>query len=200
MRKRIIIIITSVLVFCVAAWMVFTQLYRPIVSSVKEISCETSDATYVGLESLHQRYNNGELDQNEAILFAYNGTLPSENPKDYMNIYYTIEGTNRNLFDDFIINVGFKDITKYSDRVLYGYDSYQILPGYAYNASEYTLQVMITVYIADLSEEQIRELSQSIELSVLAEGKYLGKREQDISSKSCEDIRIEETLSLNITK
>ena len=182
--KKKVIITGCILLVSLLVLFIYTQFIKPIDCNIKEIRCITSDATYVSIESFDERYHSGDLIENQQVIYSYDGKLPSNNPKDYMDFYFEVEVNNRSLTDDVDVNVIVYSIDKYKDRVLYGYNSDQIIGGYAHKMSSGQIQILFTAYIANMTDEQIKELAKSVTIWATAEGKNI-RRMQNISCDTC---------------
>ena len=194
MKKKIIIITGCTLLACVLVLGIYTQFIKPIDCYIKAVNCITWDATYSSLESFDERYHSGDFSENDQVIYSYDGTLPSNNPKDYMDFYFKVEVNNRSLIEDYGVDVTVFSIDKYSERVLYGYNSDQILPGYVFNMSNQDIEILFTAYVADMTEEQIKEMVKSVIIRTTVEGGDIGSREQNISCNSCDNIVVENAL------
>ncbi len=192
--KKKVIITGCILLVSILVLFIYTQFIKPIDCKINAISCITWDATYVSLESFHERYHSGDLIEKQQVIYSYDGTLPSNNPKDYMDFYFEVGVNNRSLTDDVDVNVIVSSIDKYKDRVLYGYNSDQMIPGYAHKMSSGQTQILFTAYIANMTDEQIKEMAKSVTIRATAEGENIGSRVQNISCDT-RNIKIENSLS-----
>ena len=195
MKKKVTIITGCILIVSVLVWGIYTQLIKPIDCKIKAISCTTWDATYSSLESFHETYHSGDLEENDRVIYSYDGTLPSDNEKDYMDFYYEVEINNRSLTEDFSVNAIVTSIDKYSERVLYVYNSDQMLPGHVFKMSKGGVKVLFTAYIGDMTDEQIKEMAKSVKIRTTVEGEGIPCRVQNISCGTCNNIEIENLLS-----
>ncbi len=108
-----------------------------------------------------------------------------------MAFYFDIEIKNRSFIEDYTVNAMFDSISNNLDRILFGYNSDQILPGYIFKRDSGGVSVMLMAYIGDMTEEQIKGMARSVQIKITTEGKYIGKRVKNMSSSSCDNILFE---------
>jgi len=186
MKKRWVLLL-AVILGIVFLW---TQVLSPVKASVGKVECISWDATYDTIENEAKLYHNGSLPK-ETIAYGFTGELPSKNPKDYMTIYCNFETQNTSILERYTVNAVLKDAEKYRERILFVSDANATVIPIADRMDKVVGNIILHVYIKDMSEAEIEELVRGLELTVKAYGKHFGTEEKTLSYKNCEDITIE---------
>lgn len=196
MRNKVKIIV-AVIVIMVFAILGYTQLYRPISIKPKMMECITWDSTYEGTKARAESYNNGELDKETTFVHAFDGKLPSEDPNDYMDIYCTLEITNRSIFDLTYIDAIVLELGPYADNVLFSTSASHHVTGTGsvFKLSKGNITFFLNIYIGDLDEAAIKELARGIKAKVIYKGEAIELKEEIIDFSRCKDITLENTLT-----
>ncbi|MFP3155710.1 hypothetical protein LQZ18_15030 [Lachnospiraceae bacterium ZAX-1] len=155
---------------------------------VQGIDCITWDATYVSIEAFaNEYYPKDDYDKNTTFIHAFNGTLPSDKPEDYMDIYCSFEVINRSLFDQVYVDALISKLGEHAGNVLWSDSAGSGFGTYLHRLSKDSITFRLAIYIGDMTDDNIKEMVQTMKASALCEGKYLGTREKEIGFKNSKD-------------
>lgn len=188
--KKIKVLIISVFVLILGVFLYF-NIITPIQIKLTTVMCQNWDATYVGIKAFEEYYANGNYDKDTTILHGFNGKLPSENPKDYMNVYISLQGQNRSCFEAFTVDGYISNIAIYGDMALYSTTVSSVETMQIFRCSEKEGTLVLNIFVGNHTDEQIKEFIQSITIQVNSEGSIFGKRDTIISLADFEEIIIE---------
>ena len=194
MKKNIKIITVSIIAILIAILLcvgAYWNLIKPIELEHVSVSCVNWDATYVSLEAFIDEYNSGEYDKDTTLIHNWDGNLPSNNPKDYMDLYIDLDFKNRNLFQTYSIDGYISNYNSDNDMLIYSNTMGAYTNVVAYRSSETGGEILATIYIANLNDDEIKKLVQDISLKIVAKGKFLGTQEINIELSDVEEIDIE---------
>lgn len=188
MKKKksfMLICIAVIAVLFIAA--LFHQIILPISATATKAECVKWDSTFEEITKLAERHNNGELDTVEHT-HSFTGTLPSDNPDDYIVISCFFNIDNHSFIDKYMATAHITEIGKYTDNVLFSVDAGAVSSIQVFRNDTAQGYVRVYAYIGNLTDEQINELVQGLSISIDADGMLLGDRTKEISFAKCEDI------------
>ena len=167
-----------------------TQLVSPLWITSKKASCDTWDAVYESLEYEEEEFkrDGSKADEGEQWI-SFNGTKPSDNPADYVQVILNFEVQNLSLWNRYIVNATLEDATAFKERILIASDADVVVTEVVNPLKNAEYNVLLTVYKEGLSEEQLRELVRGIKIKVMYKGEYFGTYERELSYSDCSEIK-----------
>ena len=193
-KKRVLILagVLLTVIFCTVA---ATQIIFTVSASPVNVRCIKWDNTYEKVVSLAEKYNSNTLDSSEHA-FSFEGTLPSDNPDDYMVLTACFEVSNRSYVDKYSANAVISNADKFKENILFTFDANSVVSIWLHRHSRETANVMAYAYVGNLSDDEIYELAKGLTVSLDAEGKLFGNRNRSFSFKSCDDITIKDNREI----
>ena len=160
------------------------------------VECVSWDATYESLLSVAERFDTGHAEAWEHA-YSYTGTLPSDDPRDYMNIHLCFTAENKSFIDSYMLGGTLGGAEKYGDRILFYSDAdaaYKVRlgrresPGAKKAAGS---SVILDVYVGGLTDEQIKELARAVTVVVTAEGGIFGAKNIAVPFAGCGSVTVD---------
>ena len=166
---------------------VYFQFAKPIKVIRSKIDCyisEGADMEYEYISTFAETYEKYEWYKDTTILHSWNGTLPSENPDDYMTINWDITLKNRSSYGSVLVDAHISDITSHKEAVLISHTASHAVAHYMDGFSKRTIWVLATVCIKDLNTAQIEELIKGMTVEVQFSGELMGTRTKTVKYKA----------------
>ncbi len=188
--KRIVLVLSLMVLGIVVGNIAITQIINPVSYTIEKIKCDKDFMIYDTIKMVDDQYNK-RIEENsmKPIYISYNGKLPSENENDYMTFCYYFNAKNRSIFKDYTVNATLKDMN-YSDRVLFAYDTTSLYTPQLPKKGEISLRCELFVYVAGMSEEEIKSLASSIEFVLLAQNGKTIKSKEIVCDKKIDVIEV----------
>lgn len=180
------VISVALLCILIATQIVFTVSAVPV-----KVNCIKWDNTYEEVVYLAEKYNKNSLDSSEHS-FSFDGTLPSDNPDDYMMISAFIDIRNKSYIDNYSVKAVISSADKFEENILFTFDADSVMSIRLHRHEEQSATVMAYAYVGNLSDDEIKELAKSLNASLDAEGTLFGRRKRNVSFKSCQDITVKD--------
>jgi len=190
-KKLIIILVIIIAISCI--YLATVCLVFPLKIKPDYVDCVTWDATYPSLLYQAEQYESGEYGESGEYVHSFNGIV-SEDENDYMDIYCDIKVENRSFFGEYALDAAVCDAENFSENLLFSSAASIPIQMYVKARSEETITVLMTIYIGDMSDEDIHEFVDGLKIKVVANG-MLGNVEKTISMSECDDVVIENILS-----
>ncbi len=188
--KKVFFAIAVLAVFALAVYAVLSQTVYTVGAYPDRAECVSWDATYESLLSTAERFDTGAAEAWEHA-YSYTGTLPSDDPRDYMNIYLYFTAENKSFIDSYTLGGTLSGAEKYGDRILFYSDAdaaYSARLGRRESPGAKTAagsSVILDVYVGGLTDEQIKELVGAVTLEVTAKGGIFGTKNVGVSFADC---------------
>lgn len=182
-------VVGIVIVLILMIGVVYTQLMKPLTMKPEKVD---ASVWYVGYESIEKQaedINNGMKDDTMTI-HSFNGKLPSNNPDDYMTIYFNVAIKNRSLFNISPIEAVVYELGSHKENVLFSYSSSAGFMGRALRFTSTVVTFPIHVYVKGMDEQAIEELIKDVKAKVVYKGDFIGTKEQIIDFSKCKNIKI----------
>lgn len=114
-----------------------------------------------------------------------------------MDIYCTLEITNRSIFDLTYIDAIVLELGPHADNVLFSTSASHHVTGTGsvFKLSKGNITFFLNIYIGDLDEAAIKELARGIKAKVIYKGEAIELKEEIIDFSRCKDITLENTLT-----
>lgn len=187
MKKKVL----TVMGILVIALLVVQLFWSPSIKlTVAEV--QGSEGTYDSLQYINKCVSNGDELEETTHLISLKDELPSDNPEDYRSVYIRYDVKNHSYLQAQTVSGYIDDIGKYKDRVLVVEDSDGVLPTYVFRGYKDSSYVIMDVYTKNFSEDELRELINSVTLRVETVGDLIGSSSKKISVSEVEDIDIRE--------
>lgn len=186
------VVATVFLCILIATQIIFTVSATPV-----NVNCIKWDNTYEEVVYSAEKYSKNSLDNSEHP-FSFDGTLPSDNPDDYMMISACIDIKNKSYIDKYSAKALITSADKFEENILFTFDADSVESLFLHRHSKQSATVMAYAYVGNLSDDEIRELAKGLSVTLEAEGKLFGKRNRNISFKSCEDITIKDNRESSV--
>lgn len=177
-NKKVIVIILVVLAIIV---LTYTQYIAPISFSVKSVNWYIIDQMEFG--SIKYMFTENYPDPDIQYVNEFT-ELPSENPNDYMKVFYSIEAKNKSIFDVVGIESLVDEIYEYKDRFLYSVSSSHTLSNSVDRFSKSMIYCDLYIYVAGLSDNEREELMKSLSLKLIYKTNFWGTRTKTLSTKN----------------
>ncbi len=190
MQKKRIISLVLALIGIVGAAIALNQIVFPVRIAPSSVKCSTHSEEIYFLEGIANRYHSEELTDDEHAI-SFTGTLPSTNPSDYTAIRCDFDIKNHSFVEQYSVNATLRNAEKYKDNILFSVDANGVMTVPVWRRSDSSASILIEIYSGNLSEAQIQELVNGLEVEVKAYGWYFGTRSKIISYASCEAITME---------
>lgn len=190
MKKKILIVIGCILI-CAFLILLYFNLTHPIKVVSVNVVCQNWDATYESLEAFAESYNNGSYNKERTIVHNFNGKLPSDDPKDYADVYIDLTFKNRSPFQHYTIDGYIEKFSKNGEMAICSGIMSDIFFVQVFRMTEKEGRVLLTIYTGDRSDEEIKEMIRGIEMTFVAEGSIIGKQKFDYNLSEVEDITME---------
>lgn len=180
-KTKIIITLLLLLVICIT---LYTQIWKP-------LSVKPTEVQFIA-ENLEDDYLIPEknlfstLEENKTTYYAHSfkGSLPSDNPEDYMTIYCTLKVSNRSIFNINSFKASVFELNNYENNVLFSISSDVVKASPKWRLSSDEKTIRLYVYIGDMNDEALRDLVEGMTARITYEGNFIGAREEIISFKS----------------
>lgn len=164
---------------------------KPIKIEPKKVVCQNWDATYVSIKAFEEMYLSENYNKSTTVIHSFQGKLPSENPKDYMTVYISLEAKNRCWFDSYIVDGSITEIGKYKEMALFSYTLGEGGTIQVFHNSVKEGTIVLDIYIGNHTDEEIKEFIRSISIETISKGKIMNKKKSTISLENMEEITIE---------
>ncbi len=191
--KKVFFIAACALLLALIVAAAISQTVFTVSASSERAEITQSDATYPSISAAAERFDSGSAADWEHA-YSYNGTLPSGDPGDYTSIYLYFTAENKSFLDSYMLDAALKSAGKYSDRILFWSDARASFEAplrrreSIQSKSSGVSFLVLDIYSAGLSEEQLRELVRDIKIEVSASGKFFGTKRIGVSYSSCDAV------------
>lgn len=184
LKKKMYIIIVAIVLLVIA--LVYSQYLSPV-----SFSADTVNFTDEGVfESVKYTYSEGFKKDNpndETRYLNEKKDLPSNNPKDYIKVFYSIKANNKSIFDISRVDMLIYEIYKYKDRFLYSYSSSDVINNAVNRLGKSTITCGYYVYIGGLSEDEKKELMKSVSVKLVYQTEFFGTRTKTINMNNIQN-------------
>ncbi|AEV67751.1 hypothetical protein [Acetivibrio clariflavus] len=177
-NKKVIVIFLVVLAIII---LTYTQYIAPISFSIESVNWYITDQ--MEFDSIKYMYTENFPDPDIQYINEF-AELPSENPNDYMKVFYNIKVKNKSLFDVVGIESLVDEIYKYKDRFLYSVSSSHTLSNSVDRFSNSMIYCDLYIYVAGLSENEREELLKSLSLKLIYKTNFWGTRTENVNTKN----------------
>ena len=185
--KKVVLTIIVIVVLAGVGYGLYSQVIVPTTFEADSVEVNDFEKTDEFIATFAKECNEGTR-ANTDYPVSFDGKLPSDNPADYMIAYCYFEGINRSFLDNYNVVADFGDASKYKENILFACNSNAANCLRLSRHSKRGSNVILVLYKGSLSDAQIKELIQSVTLTVKAEGDYTGTRTQTISFNNCDKI------------
>ncbi|KIR01815.1 hypothetical protein P261_00629 [Lachnospiraceae bacterium TWA4] len=189
--KKTTKIIMSILFILSMSIIVYYNFISPVKIVVTDVKCQNWDATFESIQAFATNYRNGDYDKNTTIIHNFNEMLPSKDPKEYMTIYITLKGTNRCLFEPYLVDGFISKMKNHKDMALYSFTLSDVEPMQLLRSSEREGQLVLDVFIGNRSNEEIKKFVQGLTIWTTNKGKFFGEQKAIVQLDDVEKIYIE---------
>lgn len=169
---------------------VYTNFVKPLKIKPEKVDGVVWNAGFDSIVSHVEDFEKGDLADTVKIE-SFNGTLPSDEAKDYMTIYFTVEVKNRSLLNFHDIEAVSSEIGKFNENVLFSHSSNEAVPGRVWRLSDSEIAFILDVNVADMDEQAVKDLVKSVKAKVSYKGGILGKREQVIDFSKVKHVYVD---------